>query len=84
MRLNFDETHLVPWRGEGEDPETVVEGVLYQFMTGTVVELWQVFISVLKQQQSHLESLDGDVHVDAGMAVYSNLFLRSGWVFQKF
>ena len=51
MRLNFHETHLVPWRDEGEEPQTVVESVLYQFMTGTVLELGQVAISVLKEQE---------------------------------
>ena len=38
---------LVPRRGEGEEAEGVVEGVLYQLVTGAVVQLGQLLISVL-------------------------------------
>ena len=38
---------LVPCRGEGEEAEGVVEGVLYQLVTGAVVQLGQLLISVL-------------------------------------
>ena len=38
---------LVPRCGEGEEAEGVVEGVLYQLVTGAVVQLGQFLISVL-------------------------------------
>ena len=82
MRLNFHETHLVPWRDEGEQPQTVVESVLYQFMTGIVVELGQVTISVLKQQQWQLESddVDGHTHPECSYVVAVSYKLVAGIV----
>ena len=38
---------LIPRRGEGEEAEGVVEGVLYQLVTGAVVQFRQFLISVL-------------------------------------
>ena len=83
MRLNFHETHLVPWRDEGEEPQTVVESVLYQFMTGTVVELGQVSISVLKQQEQwQLESddVDGQTYPECSYVVAVSYKLVAGIV----